>query len=60
MIQYFGVEENQIQLILSINFAGLCLAGMVVGPLPTAMAEEKFCWAGYSFSQSAAWVRLCK
>ncbi|MDP1614589.1 MAG: MFS transporter, partial [Methylococcales bacterium] len=41
MIQYFGVEENQIQLILSINFAGLCLAGMVVGPLSDSYGRRK-------------------
>ncbi len=33
MIEYFGVAENKIQLILSINFGGLCLAGLVIGPL---------------------------
>lgn len=33
MIKYFGVAENEIQLILSINFSGLCLAGLVIGPL---------------------------
>lgn len=32
MIKYFGVEENKIQLILSINFGGLCVSGLVTGP----------------------------
>ena len=41
MIQYFGVHENQIQLILSINFAGLCLAGLVVGPLSDSYGRRK-------------------
>ena len=33
MIEYFGVRENHIQLILSINFAGLCIASLITGPL---------------------------
>ena len=33
MIDYFGVAENKIQLILSINFGGLCIASFLSGPL---------------------------
>jgi DHA1 family bicyclomycin/chloramphenicol resistance-like MFS transporter len=33
MIKFFGVAENKIQLILSINFGGLCISGLVTGPL---------------------------
>jgi len=33
MIDYFGISENKIQLVLSINFAGLCIAGLIAGPI---------------------------
>ncbi|MBX9805101.1 MAG: MFS transporter [Alphaproteobacteria bacterium] len=46
MIQYFGVEENQIQLILSLNFAGLCLAGIVTGPLSDSYGRRKVLLGG--------------
>ena len=41
MIKYFAVSENQIQLVLSINFAGLCISGIVVGPLADAYGRRK-------------------
>ncbi len=41
MIKYFGVGENQIQLILSINFAGLCIASLVSGPLSDSFGRRK-------------------
>jgi len=40
MIKYFGVGENKIQLILGINFAGLCVAGLFVGPLSDAFGRR--------------------
>lgn len=46
MIQYFGVEENQIQLILSINFSGLCIAGLIVGPLSDGYGRRKVLLGG--------------
>ncbi len=46
MINYFGVAENQIQLILSINFAGLCLAGLVTGPLSDSFGRKKVLLGG--------------
>lgn len=40
MIEYFGVAENEIQLILSINFGGLCLTGLVIGPLSDSFGRR--------------------
>ncbi|MGI4851832.1 MAG: multidrug effflux MFS transporter [Janthinobacterium lividum] len=41
MITYFGVHENQIQLILSINFAGLCVTSLLIGPLSDSFGRRK-------------------
>jgi MFS transporter, DHA1 family, multidrug resistance protein len=41
MINFFDVAENQIQLILSINFFGLCVSGLVVGPLSDSFGRRK-------------------
>lgn len=46
MINYFGVAENQIQLILSLNFAGLCIAGLITGPLSDSYGRRKVLLAG--------------
>jgi DHA1 family bicyclomycin/chloramphenicol resistance-like MFS transporter len=46
MIQYFGVEENQIQMILSINFAGLCVASLLTGPLSDSYGRRKVLLGG--------------
>jgi DHA1 family bicyclomycin/chloramphenicol resistance-like MFS transporter len=54
MIDYFGVQENHIQLILSINFAALCLTGMVVGPLSDSYGRRKVLLGGlFLFSISS-------
>ena len=41
MISYFGVQENQIQLILGVNFAGLCVTGLLIGPLSDSFGRRK-------------------
>ena len=46
MISYFGVEENQIQLILSLNFLGLCLAGLIAGPLSDSYGRRSILLGG--------------
>ncbi|MCC2646502.1 MAG: putative Permease of the major facilitator superfamily protein [Rickettsiaceae bacterium] len=46
MIHYFRVEENHIQLILSVNFAGLCVAGLVAGPLSDSYGRRKILLGG--------------
>lgn len=46
MIQHFSVAENQIQLILSINFAGLCIAGLFTGPLSDSFGRRKVLLGG--------------
>jgi DHA1 family bicyclomycin/chloramphenicol resistance-like MFS transporter len=46
MIEYFGVAEYKIQLILSLNFVGLCVAGLVIGPLSDAYGRRKVLFGG--------------
>ncbi len=54
MVEYFSTTEDKIQLILSINFIGLCIAGLVTGPLSDAFGRRKvllsglFCFAASS------------
>ena len=46
MITFFGVEESRISLILSINFAGLSISGLVVGPLSDSYGRRRILLAG--------------
>ena len=46
MIEYFGIAENKIQLILSLNFIGLCIAGLVSGPISDAYGRKKTLFFG--------------
>lgn len=48
MIKYFDVAENEIQLVLSINFLGLCLASLVAGPLSDSFGRRKVILSGLS------------
>ena len=54
MVDYFSTTEDKIQLILSINFIGLCIAGLITGPLSDAFGRRKvlllglFCFAASS------------
>lgn len=40
MVRYFGTSEDQIQLVMSINFIGLCFAGLIAGPLSDAFGRR--------------------
>lgn len=46
MIGYFNVAENQIQLILSLNCGGLCIAGLLAGPLSDSYGRRKVLLGG--------------
>lgn len=46
MITFFNVAENQIQLILSINFFGLCVSGLFAGPLSDSFGRRKVLLGG--------------
>lgn len=48
MIKYFDIAENEIQLVLSINFLGLCLASLVAGPLSDSFGRRKVILCGLS------------
>lgn len=41
MIKYFGVAENEIQLVLSINFIALSIAGAIMGPLADSYGRRR-------------------
>jgi len=40
MIEYFGIPESEIQLIISINFLSLCIASLVAGPLSDSFGRR--------------------
>ena len=46
MIKYFNIAENEIQLVLSINFLGLCLASIFSGPLSDSFGRRKVILSG--------------
>ncbi len=46
MVTYFSTTEDKIQLILSLNFAGLCFASMICGPLSDAIGRRKVLLSG--------------
>lgn len=48
MVEYFSTTEDKIQLILSLNFMGLCVAGLVCGPLSDAFGRRKVLLTGLS------------
>lgn len=48
MVEYFSTTEDKIQLILSLNFIGLCIAGLVCGPLSDAFGRRKVLLTGLS------------
>jgi MFS transporter, DHA1 family, multidrug resistance protein len=49
MIKYFGVAENEIQLVLGVNFLSLCLAAIIVGPLSDTYGRRKVILYGLAF-----------
>lgn len=46
MIEFFGIEEYEIQLVLSVNFVSLCLAGLIVGPLADSFGRRNIILGG--------------
>jgi len=48
MLDYFSTTEAKIKMILSINFLGLCLASLVVGPLSDSFGRRKVLLWGLS------------
>lgn len=40
MVNYFGTDEDTIQLLLSMNFLGLCLSGLFFGPASDAFGRK--------------------
>lgn len=48
MVEFFSTTEDKIQLILSINFVGLCLASLVSGPLSDTFGRRNVLMSGLS------------
>lgn len=48
MVEFFNTTEDKIQLILSLNFIGLCLAGLICGPLSDTFGRRKVLLGGLS------------
>ncbi len=46
MIEFFGIEEYEIQLVLSVNFVSLCMAGLIVGPLADSFGRRNIILGG--------------
>lgn len=46
MVNYFSVSEDKIQLILSVNFMGLCIASLISGPLSDAFGRRSVLMGG--------------
>lgn len=46
MVDFFATTEDKIQLILSINFIGLCLASLICGPLSDTFGRRKVLLGG--------------
>ncbi len=46
MITFFNVADNKIQLILSINFFGLCISGLFAGPLSDSFGRRRILLGG--------------
>lgn len=48
MVTYFGTDENAIQLLLSMNFLGLCLSSIFFGPASDAYGRKPVLFTGLS------------
>lgn len=48
MVTYFGTNEDSIQLLLSMNFLGLCLSSLFFGPASDAFGRKKILCTGLS------------
>lgn len=48
MVAYFGTDENSIQLLLTMNFFGLCLSSLFFGPASDAYGRKKALCIGLS------------
>ena len=46
MVSYFAIQENEIHVILSLNFIGLCIAGMICGPMSDVYGCRKVLLGG--------------
>jgi DHA1 family bicyclomycin/chloramphenicol resistance-like MFS transporter len=46
MVKFFSTTEDKIQLILSINFAGLCIASLISGPLSDTFGRRNVLMSG--------------
>ena len=60
MINFFGVAENEIQQILSVNFLGLCVSGLIAGPLSDSYGRRiVLFWGMLVFFVSSVFCVFC-
>jgi len=60
MINFFGVAENEIQQVLSINFLGLCVSGIIAGPLSDSYGRRAVLfWGMLVFFVSSVFCIFC-
>lgn len=46
--EYFGISESVTQMVLSVNFLGLCIAGLLYGPLSDSFGRRRILIIGMS------------
>lgn len=54
MIKFFGVAESKISLTLSINFVGLCVSGLITGPLSDSYGRRKVLLGGLTLFMASS------
>lgn len=58
MIEYFKIAENEIQSVLSVNFLGLSISGLIAGPLSDSFGRRKTILIGLTLFMLSSTVLL--
>lgn len=58
MIEYFNIAENEIQSVLSVNFLGLSISGLIAGPLSDSFGRRKTILIGLTLFMLSSTVLL--
>ncbi len=59
MIKYFNIAENEIQLVLSLNFFGLCIASLISGPLADSFGRRSIILSGLFLLMVSSIILVC-
>ncbi len=70
MVPYFGATEDSIQLLLSMNFFGLCISSLFFGPASDAYGRKPILCSGLAifmlgsigcaFAETLEWMVICR